>query len=323
MADNAVNRQNNEIDLLDLFQKTGKAIGNLFLYILKGILFLIVFGIRKIHFLVLFAVIGGVTGFVLYKSTKRYYSSYMIAQANGINSADMVNYINDLHDLCTKRNTEALAFDLQLPDSTARRIKDIQAFFIIDANGDNIGDYVDFDNSYDVRDTSYHRLEDRLHLSVEVYENYVFQKVKNGLFRYMRKNPYIINLNEIRKKELQELIAQVDYEIVKLDSLQNTDYFKEVDKLPVKQSQMLFLSEKEPTMYYRDKLNLMNRKLEYKKELELATDAFTVIKDFTSLAMEENPRGGYLVKYSLLLTLLGYLFLLIIHFRKSLIKLIN
>ena len=323
MASKTPNQSASEIDLLDLFQKIGNGIKNLFLGLFKGILFLIVFGIKRIHFLILFAIIGGLIGLVLYNSTKRYYSSYMIAQANGINSADMINYINDLHELCEKSNPQALAFDLQMPDSTARKIKDIQAFYIIDVNKDDIGDYVDFKNSFNLKDTTQQRLIDRLHVTVEVYQNTVFEKVKNGLFRYMRKNPYIIKLNEIRRHELQELIAQTDYEITKLDSLQNTDYFKKGGGIPVQRSEMVFLAEKEPTMYYRDKLSLMNRKQEYQKELELATDAFTVIKDFTSLAVAENPRNKYIIKYVLILTFLGYIFLLLISKRKEILSFIN
>ncbi len=319
MASKTSNQPASEIDLLELFQKIGNGIKNLFLGLIKGILFLIVFGVKKLHFLVLFAIAGGIIGLVLYNSTRRYYSSYMIAQANGITSADMINYINDLHELCIKSNTQALAFDLQMPDSTARKIKDIQAFFIIDANKDDIGDFVDFKNNFNLKDTTQQRLPDRLHLTVEVYENTVFEKVKNGLFRYMSKNPYIIKLNEIRKQELRELIAQSEYEITKLDSLQNTDYFNKGQDIPIQGSQMIFLAEKEPTMYYRDKLSLMNHKQEYQKELELATDAFTVIKDFTSLAVAENPRGKYIIRYGVISVLLGYCLLLIL-FNKSGIK---
>lgn len=312
-----------EIDLLELFQKLGTGIKNLFLGLIRAILFLIIFGIRKAHFLILFVIAGALIGLFLFSTSKRFYSSYMVAQANGITSADMINYINDLHELCIKNNVEALAFDLQMVDTTAAKIKDIQAFFIIDLNKDGIGDFVDFKNIYNPTDTNQVRLKDRLHVSVEVYDNTAFENVRNGLFRYMSKNPYIIKLNEIRKQELSELIAQTEYEIDKLDSLQNTDYFMVNGKVPVQQSQMMFLAEKEPTMYYLDKMTLIRQKQYYQKELELATDAFTVIKDFTSLAVAENPRGSYLVKYGFILGLLGFIILISIHFRIGLVKFIN
>jgi len=243
-----------------------------------------------------------------------------VAQPNGITSADMINYINDLHDLCQKNNTPGLAYSLEMKDSTAAKIKNIQAFFVIDVNKDEVGDYVDFKETFNLKDTTQQRLEDRIHVTVEVYDNKVFENVKNGLFRYMRNNPYLIKLNEIRRNELKELITQTNYEIAKLDSVQDTEYFGKSNNLPVKQSDMMFLSEKEQHMYYRDKLALLNRKQEYYKELELSSDAFTVIKDFTSLAMAENPKGKYLVRYSFLTLFLGYFALIILHYRKQIVK---
>ena len=322
MAENK-STQPQEIDLLELFNKIGIGIKKFLLGIVRGVLFLIVFGFKKAHFLAMFAIAGGLIGWLMFSSTSRYYSSYMVAQANGINSADMIGYINDLHELCKKSNVDALAYDLQMPDSIAQKIKDIQAFFIIDLNKDGIGDFVDFKETYNPKDTTQVRLEDRVHVAVEVYDNKAFENVKNGLLRYMRKNPYLIKLNEIRKDELKELIAQVSYEITKLDSLQNTDYFKSSEKAKVQSGQVMFLAEKEPTMYYRDKLGLMNRKQEYQKELELATDAFTVIKDFTSLAVAENPRGKYIIRYGAIFFIFGYFFLLIMKFRKEILNFSN
>jgi hypothetical protein len=317
MASEIQSQSPQEIDLLQLFQKMGEGIKNFFVWLFRGMLFLIIFGIRKIHFILLFAVAGALIGYVLFSNTQRYYSSYMVAQPNGISSADMINYINDLHDLCKKKNSQALAYDLQMADTTARKIKDIQAFFIIDINKDGVGDYVDFKNAFSPRDTTMARLEDRIHVTVEVYDNTAFENVKRGLYRYMNKNPYLIKLNEIRKNELQELIAQTQHEIQKLDSLQNTDYFQSNTRASQNSSQLMILAEKEPTMYYRDKLSLTIRKQEYQKELELATDAFAVIKDFTNLAMAENPKSKYMTRYGVIFGILGFILLLLGVYRKE------
>jgi hypothetical protein len=309
-----------EIDLLELNRKIGKGIRNLFVGLYKVILFLIIFGLKRIHFLLIFVLAGALVGYVLFKNTRRYYSSSMIAQANGINSSDMITYINDLHTLCQKNNTDALALDLQMPDTTARKIKDIQAFFIIDVNKDEVGDYVDFKNSFNPKDTTQQQLIDRFYVSVEVYDNTIFRNVRDGLFRYMRKNPYIIKLNEIRKNELQELIRQSEIEVEKLDSLQNTDYFQNLKKVPIDKDQLTFMAVKETPMYYKDKLSLLYRKQMFQKELELATDAFTIIKDFTSLAIAENPKGKYIINYGILFGLFGYFLLLIIKYRRIFIS---
>jgi hypothetical protein len=316
-------QQSHEIDLIELLSKIGQGIRNFFMALLKFISFIIIFGLRKIHFLLIFAVAGGAIGFILFKSTQRYYSSSMLAQPNGITCSDMINYINDLHDLCLKNNTNALSYDLQMSDTMAKKIKDIQAFFIIDINKDNVGDYVDFKNSFNLKDTTQKRIEDRLNVTVEVYDNKAFKNVRKGLFNYISTNPYLIKLNEIRKLELEQLISQTDIEIQKLDSLQNSDYFKKNIDLPVKETQMLFLSEKERRLYHGDKLNLLRNRQIYQKELELATDAFTVIKDFTSLAAAENPKSKYILQYMFIMVGLGYIITFVFHFRKSIFNYIK
>ena len=314
--------QPQEIDLLEIFARIGKGLKNIIVFLLKGILFLIVFAIKRIHYLIGFVIVGALIGFVLFKSTKRYYSSDLVAQPNGITSTDMVSYINDLHNLCEKNNASALAYALQMKDSTAKKIKDIQAFYIIDLNHDGIGDMVDFKNTYNPKDTSQRILENRIYVRVEVYDNKAFANVRNGLFRYLRSNTFVIKQNEIRKEQLKELISQCENEMSKLDSLQKTEYFGKYNNIPVKGSQMMFLSEQQKPLYYEDMLKLVGRKQYYQKELELATDAFTIIKDFTNLTVAENPKGKYIIKFGAIFGVLGYIILLLLKYRKSITKFI-
>lgn len=308
-----------EIDLLELFQRIGKSISNLFGKIFKVLIFLIGFGIRKIHFLILFAIIGGLIGWGIYSTTKRYYSSDLVAQPNGISSVDMVSYINDLHHLTEKRNVASLALALNMKDSLAQKIKNIEAYHYIDVNKDGIGDFVDYKNTFNPKDTTQVLLEDRILIRVEVYDNNVFRDVKQGIFSYIKNNNYLLKLNQIRRKELRELIVNTEKEIEKLDSLQNFDYFStgEGELSRSKESQLMILAEKDKQLYYRDKLYLTNKKQEYEKELELATDAITVIKDFTELAFEENPKSSYIIEYGAILMGLGYFGLLLIKFYRK------
>jgi len=264
---------------------------------------------------------GGLIGWLFFMKSSPYYSSYMIAEANGTNSTDMINYINDLHELCARKNVKALAYNLEVPDSSAAKVKDIQAHYIIDINKDGIGDRVDLKNEFNYGDTTRKIMENRFYVAVEVFDNGTFETVRRGLYNYIGNNPYIINLNEIRKKELGELIAQTDKEINKLDSLQNVDYFQ--DKEPVRTSDMMFISEKEKRMYYHDILRLLEDRQEYQKELELSDNTFTIVKDFTSLTLAEKTWKDYVKKYGLVFLLLGYVLLLSFRFRDKLSKLFS
>jgi hypothetical protein len=314
-----IKNESKEIDLLELFSLIGKGIKNGFLSILKALLFLVVFGVKQIHWLAIFTVVGGAIGYFLFSSTQRYYSSDLIAQSNGITAIDMVQYINDLNGFTKKQNTPALSNALNLSDSVSKKIKNIEAYYYIDVNKDKIGDYVDFDKTFDPKDTNLVIDEHRFFLKVEVFDNTIFASVKTGIYSYVAKNPYLMQLNDIRKKELQELVSTTEYEITKLDSLQNIDYFKNNNQLRTSNdSRLMFLSEKDKQLYYKDKMKLILKKQEYLKELEMATDPITIIKDFTQLSREENPRSGYIIKFGFWFCFLGYIFLLLFRYSKKL-----
>ena len=52
----------------------------------------------------MFAVIGMIIGYILFSNSRRFYSSELVAQPNGITNADMISYINDLNQLCKEKN---------------------------------------------------------------------------------------------------------------------------------------------------------------------------------------------------------------------------
>jgi hypothetical protein len=155
---------------------------------------------------------------------------------------------------------------------------------------------------------------------VELFDNNTFNAVKKGLFNYIRKNPYIQKLNQIRKKDLKELIGQTTHEISKLDSLQDEEYFRDKGQPALKESQLSILTPKETQLYYKDKLSLVSKKLVYDKELELSTEPITVIKDFTSLTEAVNTLSKYLKKYGLAFLILGLIVLVFIEYRKPIMK---
>ena len=317
MSDNQKGNQSNEIDLIELFQLIGNGLKSIFLKILQAIIFLIVFGIKRIHFLLLFAIIGGFIGYGISKISKPFYSSELIAQPNGIRSQDMVTYITDLHLQCKTRNFNGLKNSLKIIDSAIYQIKDIQAFHFIDVNRDGIGDFVDYERINNPKDTNSRIVYNRFLLKVEVYNNNIFPLVKEGILNYINGTPYVVKLNDIRKKELDEQIATIEHEINKLDSLQNVDYFNESNSRPFikHESQLTFLAEKDKRMYYHDKIALVSSKQRYEKELALATEPITIIKDFSELERAENTKSGYLFRYFILLVFLGYTAMLIWYFK--------
>jgi len=310
-------KPNNEIDLLDLFSSIWKGIGNFFMLIINVFLFLFVFGIKRIHWMLLIAFVGIGLGYLIYLKTPRYYSSEMIAQPNGFTSIDMAQYINDIHEMCLKKNAEGIVEAFQISETSAKLLKDIEAFYFIDVNKDGIGDYVDYKRKFNPIDTSTNIVKSRILIRAEILSNDKFDEVKQGLTKYIDRNPYLLAVNDLRKRELKALIEQSESELKKLDSLQNYEYYKGLDDGQInRESQIVFLNEKLTQLYYRDKESLLNKRLRYQQSLELATEPITIIKDFTSLQFEENPKMGYLIKYGVLTSIIGYILLLYIAYRR-------
>lgn len=319
MADTK-NKTNDEIDLLELFSVMWRGILNFFKAIIDTILFLFVFGIRRLHWLVIIILIGAATGYIRYKSTARIYSSEMIAQPNGFTSIDMAQYINDIHEMCQKNNVAAIANAFNISSEDAGQIANIEAFYYIDVNKDGIGDYVDYKNKFDPIDTTKAIIRNRILIRAEVLGNNKFNEVKEGLIYYINHNPYLLTVNDIRKRELKTLIMQTEEEIDKLDSLQNYEYYKKEEENSNRDGQIVVMNEKATQLYYRDKVSLLNARLGYEKALELATDPITIIKDFAALKVEDNPISKYFIKFGFFFGIFGYFILLIIAFRKQIIR---
>ena len=309
---------NREIDLLDLIARIGRGLGNFLKNIYQAVLFLFVFGIRRIHILVLIAILGGAVGILVYKLSEKYYASEMIAQPNGFSSMDMAVYINDIHEMCRRGNVAGIANSLGLSEEIAEQVKNIEAFLYVDVNDDGVGDFVDYKNKYNPEDSTMRLISSRIVIRAEVFNNSVFHDVKQGLRKYISNNPYLVMVNAMRKSELQSLIAQSKEEIRKLDSLQDFEYYKSATEGKLeREGQIVFLNQKVTQLYYRDKISLLSSQLADARALELATEPITVIKDFTELTTEEHPLGRFVILYGFLAGLLAYFLLLILKYRKE------
>lgn len=307
-----------EIDLLELFNVIGRGIKNFILHILKAILFLINFGLRKAHIIGIAVVLGAALGYATHLFTKPYYSSGMIIQPNGIRATDLIEYFDDLTSICESGNIDALALAMEISDSAASKIKNIQAYPYIDLNRDGIGDYIDFNGDFNVQDTTQSIIQNRVYLNVEVYESQPKEYLQEGLLNYVNKNEYMIQLNQIRKNELFEQIQQTESEILKLDSLQNKEYFIDDNSkaVPVGTGGYIVYTEKDKKLYYHDKLRLIQSKQDLEKEYELIQGPITIIKNMSELAIEKNPKSTRMIMFGLWFGVIGYFVLLFIKYRE-------
>ena len=315
-------KRNDEIDLIEVFQKMGNGIINLFNKFLNLLYLLLLFFIRKSILIFIFIILGLTLGFVQYKTSPRYYSSSLEAYSNAMASLDMINYLNNIHELFKNQNTEGLESKLGIDLSELEKIKDVKAYKVIDLNKDGITDLVDYDEKYKSSDTTISR--NRFVIKVEVFDQTVFPTIQESIMSYIEQNKYLNELNTVRKKQLQELITKLDIEINTLDSLKKTEYFKKDDeKLKTQAGQLLVMNEKTTQLYHPQIISLYKEKQTLEHRLELRTDPVTIIQDFSALSKVENNLFSYMKRYGIYGIVLGILFSIIIENLKGIKKIIS
>lgn len=301
-------RPSDEIDLIELMNKMGQALKRFFIWLYELIISLIRYILSKTFWILSFSIIGGLVGYYLYNNTPRFYSSEMIAKSNSMNNSIIVNSINLLDELFVSQNYKALGVYLGMPIQEAEKIKSIAAFYAIDVNRDKLTDYVDYDKTYNPRDTTQKKLPDIFYLRISVFDETVFSSARDGIKQYLNTNPFVLENNSVRKAQTISLINEYKSQISKLDSLQKVQYFEVPKSQKAGNGQMIILNEKEAKLYHTEIFNLYKKQLELEKDLALNPDPITIVQDFTPLSKADNPLIKFLKIWVLLFAVLGFLF---------------
>jgi hypothetical protein len=311
-----------EIDLLELFGKMWQGFKNGVNWLINLILKFFLLLIRKSLWIISFGIIGLIVGYVLYINTKRFYSSEMTAISNSVDNAYIVNSINLLNDLFKEKNYPIAANYLDIDTAKAKQIKSIEAFYALDYNKDSIPDLIDYDKTYNPKDTSIKRMEDFFVIRLEVFNERVFTSARDGIINYINRNKFITENNEERLRQNSALIESLKSEIKKLDSLQKVEYFE----LPMMQkantNQMVVLNEKDRKLYHNDKLRLEEKLLKIEKDMTINREPITIVQDFTPLSKAENPYSKYAKNFGLLFAILGFILSIIWQYKRKIFDLI-
>jgi hypothetical protein len=299
----STDKRNDEIDLIEVFQKFTSWMNQITVKFFNFLYSIFLFFVRRSILISIVLAIGLIIGFYQFKTSQRFYSSSLEAYSNAMSSIDMINYINNIHELFYADNNEGLEQQLDIDEDVLGMIKDVKAFKVIDVNNDDIADFIDFDESYETSDTTISK--NRFVIKVEVYDQTVFPIIQKSILNYIGKNQYINNLKVIREKQLNQLIAKLNEEIISLESLKNAEYFEKKEKLEPQAGQLLVMNERQTQLYHEQIISLYIQKQELEKTLQLRTEAITVIQEFSSLSKVENDLISYIKSYGILFFILG------------------
>ncbi len=297
-----------EVDLAQVFMAIGRSIHNFFINIAKTIFWLIRFGLDRWRLMIVFSVVGLLWGAGSFFDQAMYQSN-MVIRTNSARSYEMKDMINNLsayfestvptvkHDLATKFNTDSV---------TVSKILSIKPHFIIDYNKDGTLDEVDVHDDHNPRDSM--NLIDLTHLQLEVAvtDPMVFDKLRDGIVYFLKHDPYLVASNKARMDDLKEKIEMIDREILKLDSLQNTMYFREGNMPNLQLGNAQIKLEASKQLFYNDKINLLEQKKYLKLDYDTHGEIITIISDFAPGVKPENKGLFTMTKRSIMMFVFTY-----------------
>lgn len=269
-----------EIDLLTLFEKMGEFLKKSFLGLANLIVSVLIFLLRKWYFFAIAIVLTILTAYTLNKAAEPFYQSDMVLRANATANQSMMVSLNKLGQYAETENYDALSKELNLSMEEAMSIKGIETFWYYDMGDDGIYDGIDLERRY-ISDTSVVLIEDEFVVRARIFDPGIIENLEDQLVNYLESNPILKALNEQRLKDLVSSIKQTDYEIEKLDSLQKREYFTNPENLRQSEGQIVFTSEKIVETYHNDMFRLLRIKQNYEQDLNIYSSVATVMEGFS------------------------------------------
>jgi len=262
--------------------------------------------------------------FFMKNALEDFYSSEMIISSNAVTANEVISYTNKLHTFCLENNQEELAKALVLEQSKISRVKDIQAYWVIDKTKDRIPDYIDYTDRHNVSDTNNIRMTDRLAIRVKITTPGELTELRQGIFRFIENNQLFVKQNILRISQNEAMLARLNYDILRLDSLQKIKYFEETKaRASEKGNQMVFLQEQKTQLIYEDIYKLYSNKQYYEKQRDIFSGVITLLSDFTVPLQPKNSTGYYAIRIVPLFFFLFLIILILVHNRKKLIETYN
>ncbi len=236
---------------------------------------------RNKYIILVFVIIGLIVG--IYKSigSEAYYKTNMLAKSP-LSNTEIIEQLQSLSELQQNNNNEPLSEELNITLEETKKIKFIE-----------VG-----------------KTEEESHLiqiKLEVFNNNLIPKIKEGIIQYLETNPYIKRELKRRQEHYQEYLEKINEALEILREKENTK------NLPQAAKEILVSGESES---YSDQIiKLMNKKGSIEQTL-LRNQPLIIVKDFHK---PENPQKD--IKFQIILyTIIGFILGIIVVFFITLLR---
>lgn len=306
-----LNSEEREIDLIDLMGRFFNWFGRTFKTVFMCVLY---FFIRNRYLYLVTITLIVVVSVSKSLLSEKYYDCEMTIQSKAVNASSVVNLINDWN------------YKRSLPEQLVNKIKSINATYLLDYNGDGIGDAVEKHTGKVVTDTAI--IKRRMHgdfcVQIQIYnaDNVdLLNTIRDSVISFISNDKWIRKQNEIRQNENHVIVDRIESEILTLDSLKYVEYFVSKDNYSLEKSGgLLMVSEKDKHLYYSDILSLLTKRLANERSFYF-TEPFVVVRDFsTPMKAVNNPL--YIFKSLAILILLLATVIIIIYDQRNNIKIL-
>lgn len=217
-----------EIDLRQLF----KAIGDFFKNIGEGIVnFIIKFRRSTINYrwlILIFLILGGISGFVYKEISKPIYKSSMLLSSDYFNGRIVDNSIEKLNQLAEEEDPTGLSKALKIDIEVAENIESFETEpFISEEDRVEIEVLKQKLSELDLEEAEINKIIERIEIEnkntfqiiVRVNKSEIIGGLESAIVNYFRGNDYIKNRITNNELRLEERLKQLNKEDKKLDSL--------------------------------------------------------------------------------------------------------
>lgn len=275
------------------------------------------FLVRKSPYLLAAIFAGLAASCAWYAAEKRYYTSSLMLRAV---APDHTFYVNMLAALQGAKPA-ALARTLNMPEAAAAQVRSIEALYGVDANGDGVEDGKLSSKRYlrRIRDSAYSIVPNIFYVAAEVYNESCYAPLGAALLDFMSANAHVVSHKEFRRYRVEQELADVELQIRRLDSLQQSEYRRDTRGAALKLGgvRLLTASEKDRQLFHDQMFDLYGRRLNLEAERALYADAVVQMKGFIALGKPVNTLVFYMKRVVPLFFLASILCLVLARYRRD------
>lgn len=314
-------KEKNELDLLDVLKSIVVAIKNGFLFLING---LGVWARLLYRHKILVAGCLLLMGLACtYLNRNKVYRAEADMKLISYSSLYVKSMLDPLHFQSSYGDSSSVCQKLGIPVHDAAKITDIRAYYYVDVQNDGTPDFIDYENKYDVKDTTMSILPWKIRVVVETVDTSLLSKLSDAFIYAITSNPQVTRENMLRLTQLDEKIAMVEQEMKLLDSLRKKEYFERKKDLSLSVDKTLMISEREMKLYHNDLLELEKVKQDLSWERNIYDVCATFENDFELNPMAINRMSKTLPKFLFLGLLLAICLSCLWEYKRNIIDYLN